>query len=270
MAKNRIAFADESGSDWNSKCYAIGAVSFDEDRLNGFNKCFEESRERHGVADREIHWNKLSNTHGLGNFCIEWLHRILTSKTARFDVMVVNTALFNEWTARGGNREEAFYKTYTELLKCLPRDSGASVRVLIDNREDSYSKRDEAMLKIGNNMLQSIQSAVRLSSLTKVSSKEHPGIQVADILTGAIRTAHALQIDPKLGVSYGKRVVMERMARVVGWVDFASDTLPPRYNKSRLNIWHFPFEYRGPSKVVELLEYDSLPWILPEDLIRPE
>lgn len=270
MVGSRIAFADESGTEWSSKCYAIGALSLDARRLDGLNRCFLESKQRHGLGNHEVHWKKLANSHGLVNFCIEWFSRVLRSSSARFDVIVVNTTLYEDWMARDGDREQAFYKTYTQLLRCLPRDSGASVDVRIDDRKDGYAKHDEAMLRIGNNMLAQLQSAVSLSAITKVSSREHPGVQLADVLTGAVRSAHAILLDPKYSPNSGKRLAIERMARVVGWDGLHFDTFPPGRNKSRLNIWHFPKEYRGPSREVSLIPEEDIPWVLPADLVPGE
>ena len=71
-------------------------------------------------------------------------------------------------------------------------------------------------------------------------SKLTPGIQVADMLTGAITAAHNLHEKPGLQIAPGKRLLIKRLAAVLGWTDLRFDTYPT----SVFNIWHFPTEYR--------------------------
>src|SRR5690606_5955228 len=60
----RIAFADESGTDGKTKCYAIGVVSVAKNKLRGFNESFELLRRQHGVS-QEAHWEGVNKGHGL-------------------------------------------------------------------------------------------------------------------------------------------------------------------------------------------------------------
>ena len=48
---SRIAFADESGLDPKTHCYAIGVLSFDESRLESFERAFERRKARHSVPN---------------------------------------------------------------------------------------------------------------------------------------------------------------------------------------------------------------------------
>ena len=108
-------------------------------------------------------------------------------------------------------------------------------------RSDSYAKRHEMVESIGNSMLAQLESRGRLNSVRKVPSKDYLGVQVADILTGAINSAHIRYIDSRHSINAGKILTISRLAELLGWDDLCYDTYPDE----KLNIWHFPIEYRG-------------------------
>lgn len=262
---SRIAFADESGTDANPKCYAIGVVSVAKRRLGNFNRVFELLKRQHGV-EQEVRWSSVRNGHGMINLGIDWMHRILKSNTARFDVIVVNAEQYQKWSQRGADREEAFYVTYTFLLRHLAKQVKVTTEVFIDDRSDEYPKQHEVVETIANHMLNKLHSSGRLDRVTKVPSHEHPGIQVADMLTGAIAASHRLYLDPKTRLNAGKRLAIERMASVVGWDALHYDTFP----HDKFNIWHFPTEYRADPATREIRVSKLIPFIKPTDLTRDQ
>lgn len=216
-------------------------LSLDADRLDAFNRTFCRLRERHGPGEREVHWKKLDRGHGLLNFALDCLGLLLKSKTARFNAIVVNTRMYRKWSNRGADREAAFYTTYTQILTHIAAKVGESTQVFIDDRSDAYPKHHEALETIGNRMLVNLQSAGRLRGVRKVSSKDHPGIQLGDLLTGAINTSHRLYLDQNTFTNDGKRLAIARLAEAVGWDSLHYDTWP----HSRFNIWHFPETFRA-------------------------
>jgi len=235
----RVAFADESGIDGRTSCYSIGTVSVDGNRLDDFEEYFKLKLLEHGVQG-EAKWTRVRMSHGLINFALDALSTILRSNSASFDVIVVNTGLFRNWSMRLVTKETAFYQTYTYLLRHIAKRAKVTADVYIDDRSDAYSKRHEAVQKIGNNMLQRLASKGRLGRVCKVRSNQYVGIQIADLLTGAINAAHSLWLNPKLPIHPGKRLAIERLAEVLGWDDLCYDTMP----SEKFNIWHFPVEYR--------------------------
>jgi Protein of unknown function (DUF3800) len=238
-AMGRIAFADESGLDPKTHCYAIGVLSFDESRLEGFEREFSRGKIHHGVS-HELKWQKVGNGHGVINLALAWLDLILRSRTASFDIIVVNTQQFRNWGGRGADREAAFYQTYTFLLKHIGLRSPIT-KVLIDDRSTRYPKHHEVVKTIANHMLSRLSDQGRLSDVSKVTSSEVPGVQVADLLTGAIAASHRLYLDPTMPINAGKRLAIERLAALLGWDDLCYDTRP----NTKFNIWHFPTEYRA-------------------------
>lgn len=258
---SRVAFADESGIDGSTKCYAIGVVSVAKNRVANFNQVFENLKLQHGV-NQEVRWKSVGRGHGLINLGIDWMHRILKSNTARFDVIVVNTEQYRKWSSRGADREEAFYVTYTFLLRHLAKQVRVTTEVFIDDRSDEYPKQHEAVETIGNHMLAQLHSSGRLAKVTKVPSHEHPGVQVADMMTGAVAASHRLFLDPKTRLNPGKRLAIERMASLLGWDALHYDTYP----HDKFNIWHFPREYRSVPQSQHVPVPRMIPFITADDL----
>lgn len=108
-------------------------------------------------------------------------------------------------------------------------------------------------------MLAKLASVGRLGSVTKVDSAETPGVQLADVLTGAINTAHMLRLQT-VAVHPGKHLALERMASQLGWNHLAYDTYP----HPKFNVWRFPIEYRGPSR--DPAPPGTVPYVTHDDL----
>lgn len=236
----RIAFADESGLDGLSPCYTIGVVSFDHNCLSGFQDYFKSKLESHGVVG-EAKWKKIRTSHGLINFTLDALNSILHSHSASFDVIVVNTAPYRNWNSVFWTHEDAFYQTFTILLNHIADRGGYPAEIYIDDRTDSYAKQDKKMARIGNNMLVQLASEGRLESVQKVKSHDYVGVQVADVLTGAINASHARNLSSGFPLHPGKSLAIDRLAEMLGWDDLCYDTYP----SDKINIWHFPIEYRA-------------------------
>lgn len=258
----RIAFADESGIDGSSRCYAIGVLSFDASRLEHFEATFTDLKLAHGVVG-EVKWGKVNTSHGMINLALAWLDKILRSRSATFDLIAVNTRLYNLWSEKGANREEAFYKTYTYLLRHIVRRTRAPTEVWIDDRSDSYLKQTEVLETVGNRMLAQLVSTGRLQSVRKVPSSKTPGIQVADLLTGAFTASHRRHLEPNLQINSGKKLAIDRLASMIGWDDLCYDTFP----NPKLNIWHFPpIGYRAEPETRDVVIAKRVPYITSADL----
>jgi hypothetical protein len=244
----RIAFADESNTTGKPACYAIGVVSIGVSQLASFNNRFEELAKAHGLVG-EAKWQKIGKSHGQINLLLDWARLLVAHPGARFDSIVVHTGRYKKWTDRNTDREVAFYVTYAELLKHMARRGCRLTEVLIDDRQDSYAKRPETTELIVNRMLVKTADSGRLENLRKVQSRSTPGIQIADLLTGAICAGHELQLLPARRPNPGKNEAIKRLAATLGWDALHYDTMPD----SKFNIWHFPYpEYRGPTRPVHL------------------
>jgi hypothetical protein len=259
----RIGFADESGIDGKTNCYSIGVVSFDADCLDGFEDYFKSKLISHGVQG-EGKWTKVRGSHGLINFALDALSSILRSHNASFDAIVVNTSLYRNWSSQLMTKEDAFYRTYTLLLRHIAKRANLPAEILIDDRSDGYAKRDEMMENIGNHMLAQLATAGRLTDVRKVSSHDSVGVQVADLLTGAVNAAHARLLNARLPIHPAKRLAIERLAQMLGWDDLCYDTMP----SDKFNIWHFPIEYRAVPRTRAVNLTTQIPYVSLIDLLR--
>jgi hypothetical protein len=255
----RIAFADESGTDVHSRCYTIGLVCIPADRHDWLTERLVNLKATHGVVG-EAKWTKVRNSHGLINFALDCLALVLETPDVTFDAIVVNKRLYRNWQGTSAQQEVAFYKTYTYLLRHIVRRLKDETDVVIDAKSDRYGKRDEAMLTIGNRMLVQLAATGRLGRVSKATSHDVPAIQMADMLTGAINTAHMLRLQT-IAIHPGKHLAIERLATQVGWNHLAHDTYP----HPKFNVWHFPIEFRGPSR--DPVSSGRVPYVTAADLL---
>ena len=256
-----VGFADESGTSGSSRCYAIGVLSVAAEKVEEFNSWFWSQKNRHGVQG-EFKWTRIRRSHGAINLAIDALDAILRSESATFDAIVVNKQQYRNWQGGTAQRERAFYQSYTQLLRHVVRRAEQTSRVLIDNRSDSYPRHHEVVLTVGNRMLAQLESSGRLDGVDRADSRSVPGIQVTDVLTGAINAAHLRQLDAASVMNAAKELTVRRLASMLGWDDLCYDTFP----HTKFNIWHFPIEYRAMPRTRNPQPSGLRPYVWPEDI----
>lgn len=243
MSTKYTIFADESGTDAGRECYAIGALVLRDTSLEPFNCYFARSQESHGVPG-EVKWQKVRrNSHGMVNFSLDLLWNVLRSNNASYWCIVVKKADYRKWRV---DKEDAFYNTYSLLIRDAISRLEGDHQIVIDDRQDAYARRDEALSIITTRMLQKLGSRGQIQHLKKANSRDIPGIQAVDVLTGAVAAAHERSLKKSRGRPGGfdntKVLTIDRMAQIIGWDDLRYDTYP----NGRFNIWHFPPSWRGP------------------------
>lgn len=231
-----LVFGDESGTTGSDSCYSIGLLCVPMDKIEEFDKYVEELKTKRGIVG-ELKWKKIKNSSGQANICLDLLSMILRSSCC-FHSIIVEKAKYNNWRV---NRETAFYKTYTLLLKNTAKHLNSPLKVLIDQKCDKYKKNDEVIGIVANNMLSKIGSDKTISDVKMHDSKIHTGIQVVDILTGAVNSGYMKFLKDDLTFSRAKEATFVKMAEMLGWDKLHHDTFP---NKD-FNIWHFPGENRN-------------------------
>lgn len=256
-----IAYCDESGTSANSRCYSIGVITVPESEQDTFEEWIANLKTGHGVND-ELKWHKIRKGHGAINCALDLLYGIAKSQSWTYDAIVVHKELYINWQGNAQQLETAFYKTYIQLLRHVASRTKGATKVLIDNRVDSYRKQHEVVETIGNRMLTRLESKGRLESVQKVDSKQNPGIQAVDIITGAVNSAHQRFVTPDLKMHNGKHVAIERLACLLGWDDLCYDTWPD----PRINIWHFPIQYRAVPATKRYTVAGNVPYVAASDL----
>lgn len=105
-------------------------------------------------------------------------------------------------------------------------------RVYVDLIASRYSKADEAMEVISNNILnKALGRTSPVSSVLTRDSKETPAIQLCDLLLGAV-----METWQQKSTSSTHRAIRNSIARHLGWEDLDSDTMP---NERKFNVWYF-------------------------------
>jgi Protein of unknown function (DUF3800) len=103
-----------------------------------------------------------------------------------------------------------------------------------DPIHSSYAKADEAAEVILSNIMEqapTLKGTGTIDSLLTVDSKETPGVQLADLLVGAVLAVRHGHITAE-----PKRALVQRIAEHLGWMDLTSDTMP---RAQKFNIWRF-------------------------------
>ena len=94
-----------------------------------------------------------------------------------------------------------------------------------------YTKADEAALVITNRKLKTMNSPAQVKDLRIHDSKQTPGIQLADVLLGAVVAGWNEEVTAE-----PKRRVMAEVAKHLGWPDLRSDT---HVSEWKFNVWYW-------------------------------
>ncbi len=254
-------FADESGTSPDYKCFGIGCLILPSGRVQEFNSRFSTLSHQHG-SQGELRWTKIKRNHGAMNLGLDMMQLLLTEEW-RFSVIVVLKSAYRKW--RAGNEEEAFYTIYTLLLKDRVKKVVGEYEVFFDDRSDAYEKQDEVVQIISNHMLRRVAAKGAITVMKKGDSKILPGIQVADLLTGAVTAAHNKFLDPRFMLAPAKKLMIERLASQIGWDDLVYDSYP----EDAFNIWNFPEkEYRARPRSRRVMAGGKPDYIRLEDLSK--
>ena len=111
---------------------------------------------------------------------------------------------------------------------------GKCYRIRVDPIASRYKKADEAAEVILTNIIEqvpSLRGGGVIHSVRTVDSRSTPGVQLCDVLLGAVVAARQGDVTAR-----AKLEVMGRIANHLGWPDLAADT----YSSARkFNIWRF-------------------------------
>ncbi len=247
-----VAFGDESGIHRRqSPVYGIGCFVVRGDEVGRLSADLREVLARHEVLG-ELKWTKVGSFRPRSAAALEGVS-LLLERGARFSAIVVEKASYRKWQ---GDREEAFYQTYYQLARQIGRAAGGPFELRIDQRHDRYAKRLEVLEIVTNHSLARIAEGTTVRSVAMQDSKEHVLLQFTDVLIGAVVSDTSLHVDSGLPVNEGKRQLIEQLAGLVGWPRLYFDTYP----NDVFNVWHFPREFRGPTRLAQISRpYSSAP-----------
>jgi len=111
---------------------------------------------------------------------------------------------------------------------------GKEYRIRVDPIASRYSKADEAAKIILEHTLKRVPSVDgddTIHSLLTVDSKKTPGIQLSDLLLGAVIASRQGKVTAE-----PKRRLIAHIAEHLGWDELTHDTYP---GARKFNIWRF-------------------------------
>lgn len=230
--RHYLIYCDESGLH-GAKLMGFGTIWMTYERRGDFRRVFDALAKRH-FPPSEVKWEKVKRQtypyfEALVDefFARNWLmfHCLLISKQ-EVDLRMHD----NDW-------DLARRKHFTLLLANKIRRFATPRKhylVRVDPIHSSYAKADEATEVILRHIVDqapSLRGSSTIHSVRTVDSKDSPGVQLADLLVGAVLAARHGVIE-----SEAKKALVRRIAAHLGWQDLKSDTLP---TAQKFNIWRF-------------------------------
>lgn len=251
--RNYLVYCDESGIG-GDVYYGFGSLWMPHERRGDFTGLLKDLSEKFDYWE-EIKWEKV-NRHCLP-FCQALVDEFFRRRWLMFHCVLV----------RKGYIDRKFHKDYDEvkrkhfamLLKSKIQffskgHEDKRYHVRVDPLPSRYEKADEAAYKIVANQLRNELQIEPLKSLVTRDSKETPGIQVVDLLVGAVLSDWQGKAQ-----SLPKKALAGRVAKHLGWSNLKADTPLGAW---KFNVWYFYDPVAGKPREVKTR---SIPpsWMVP-------
>lgn len=227
-----LIYCDESGVH-GARLTGFGSLWITNERRGDVQQIWQGLHEQH-FAPSEVKWEKVKKqTEPFFLALVDeffkrnWLmfHCLLISKSE------VNLELHdNDWDLA---RRKHFTLMLANKIKRFAAP-GKKYLIRVDPIHSSYAKADEAAEVILKNIVEqvpSLQGQNVIDSVRTVDSRSSPGVQLSDLLLGAVMAARHGKIE-----STSKLAVIQRISKHLGWPDLATDTMPAA---KKFNIWRF-------------------------------
>ncbi len=227
-----LIYCDESGIDAGT-VFGFGSLWMPWERRGDFLQLWRRLQQSH-FPPSEAKWTKVkSQTLPFFEALVDeffqrnWLmfHCLLIGKP-QVDLSYHQ----NSWDLA---RRKHFVMLLTNKIKRFAAP-GKQYRIRVDPLPSSYAKADEAAEIILRRMLNEdvhLRGMNVIHSLRTVDSKATPGVQLSDVLLGAIVSARRGQ-----ATSAAKHSLIKRIAGHLDWPDLLADTMPA---VRKFNIWRF-------------------------------
>ena len=230
--RHYLLYCDESGIDGGT-IFGFGSLWMPWERRGDFAQIWQRLHKEYNPPS-EVKWTKikpqtLSFFEALVDefFQRNWLmfHCLLIEKS-HIDLKYHNN-----------NRDLARRKHFLMLLaNKIKRFAAPDKRYLIrvDPIHSSYSKADEAVEIILQRTIEAVPTlhgSGIVHSVRTVDSKKSQGIQLSDLLLGAVVSARRHKFSSK-----EKQSIVNLIASHLGWPDLLADTVP---STKKFNIWQF-------------------------------
>lgn len=227
-----LIYCDESGFH-GTKLEGFGSLWMPWERRGDFAAKWRELHDAY-FPPSEVKWTKVTRrTLPFFEALVDWF---FATRWLMFHCLVVGRAEVD--LARHDNdRDLQRRKHFTMLLaKKIKRfaASGKAYRIRVDPIHSRYAKADEAAEVILRRLIEKearLDGTATIHSVRTVDSRATPGVQLSDLLLGAVMAARHGDV-----TADAKGRVIQQIAAHMGWPDLRSDTYP---DVMKLNVWRF-------------------------------
>jgi hypothetical protein len=229
--RNYLVYCDESGQS-GKVYYGFGSLWLPWERRGDLTGLVSSICKRHGY-EHELKWNKVDGrTEPLYRELIEAFFR---RNWLMFHCLVGRKGYIDKQFHDEGY-DEAFRKHFALLMRnkiefFAQGDRQKAYHIVVDRLPSSYGKADEAAHVIVNHELKQRLGFTPIHALVTRDSKATVGIQLADILLGAI--VSDWNNEP---VGEPKARLRDFVAEHLGWRHLRADT---RHWEWKFNVWYF-------------------------------
>lgn len=227
-----LIYCDESGIH-GKRLFGFGSLWITYERRGDFQRLWRDLHEAH-FPPSEVKWQKVK-TRTLP-FFLALVDEFFRRNWLMFHCLLIGRDEV-DLRLHGNSWDLARRKHFTMLLaNKIKRFAAPGKHYMIraDPIHSSYSKADEAAEVILRNIVEQVpllRGGDTIDSVRTVDSKSSPGVQLSDLLLGAVLEARHGDAE-----SSAKKLVIARIASHLGWNDLHADTMP---HIKKFNIWRF-------------------------------
>lgn len=234
--KRWAVYCDESGTG-ASDYYGFGSLWLSWQRRGQFSRLWKAIQAGSRWSPTEMKWNKVRASNV--QLYRDLVDHFFANHWLAFHCVVVP----KDWvdlSRHDGSLDVAHRKHMTQFLankiaRCVRTHDGQKTefRVYADHpfAGSGYDRAHEAAHVIGNNLVAQVLGALRpIDKVFPCDSKLYPGIQLCDVLLGAV-----LDGWNRASTGDAKPDLRRHVAKHLGWDDLDSDTMP---SERKFNIWY--------------------------------
>ncbi len=231
--RNYLVCCDESGIH-GAEYYGFGSLWMPWDRRGDFTNLVTTLRDVYEYPN-EIKWTRVSRRNLA--FCKALVEEFFRTRWLMFHCLIVKKADVDKSLHTSDDPYDlAMQKHFAKFLETKIRFFGRgqpdkAYHAWVDPLPFRYKKAGEAASNVINATLKQRLKVPALHSLRERDSRATPGIQLADLLLGAVMAdwQQDASADPKLDL-------VEHVAGFLGWQDLRADT---RHTEWKFNVWYF-------------------------------
>jgi hypothetical protein len=231
-SRHFLIYCDESGIDGGT-VFGFGSLWMPWERRGDFQQIWRRLHEDH-FPPSEVKWTKVKSK--TLPFFEALVDEFFTRNWLMFHCLLIGKPQV-DLSYHKDNWDLARRKHFVMLLSNKIKRfaaPGKCYRIRVDPIASSYKKADEAAGIILQRIIDEVpklKGSNVIHSLRTVDSKATPGVQLSDVLLGAVVSARRGK-----ATSEEKRRLTNRIAEHLGWPDLHADTLP---DVRKFNIWRF-------------------------------